>query len=74
MGRGDLGQFLRMPGVQVVAVRRGAKEDLAPSGDAVIREGDLLVVEGKQADLKESSPHVRKKRRRRRDSDGDTTI
>lgn len=41
-------------GVQVVAIDREREEQLAPSGQEIIREGDLLVVEGTRSDLEGS--------------------
>jgi di/tricarboxylate transporter len=38
-------------GVQVVSIIRGGEENLDPSGDDVLREGDRLVVQGRQGDI-----------------------
>ena len=40
-------------GVNVMAIRRGDHRITAPPPDTVVRDGDLLIVEGEEADLRE---------------------
>lgn len=40
-------------GIQVAAIVRDGKEELAPSPDSVLRSGDTLLVEGSRSDLEE---------------------
>jgi len=46
-------ELAKVLGVQVVSVGRAGQENLAPSGDDVLREGDRLVVEGGREDLEQ---------------------
>lgn len=50
LAEAGLGQTLQ---VQVVAVLRGGRKELAPRPDFVLREGDILLVEGQFSELKE---------------------
>ena len=50
LGETRLGTAL---GVQVVAILRNGKHHLAPEAETVLEGGDILLVEGRRADLKE---------------------
>lgn len=50
LGQARLGSALN---VQVVAILRDGRKRLAPKADAILRGGDILLVEGRLADLQE---------------------